>query len=316
MTFNRSAGLATNHENTRSTKDGFATNAHRDSTYSPQGSVKGVQNPYAFLNEAAYLARQRNISATQYPTPTNMASDKMSLGRQMVSGENDHDQSNQEKGIAARADASFTNGSFARQFSGAQLQNRGYNTPLSAQRFYPTPKEMTPNGFGGESAPSMRPFADHRLSGLDGAMDDLADLVVQTNVNDKRMSTESRPAEAPKATELEAEEPTASCFKPSGGKGKQKAANSPSKSSVNARDSNVSSPNPPSSPKKSGEQSPAKAKLEHVTNKFRRNNRKDDPRTMSPEDRMRRSDKWRQRFQALKRTELEEIEEHRRNTRN
>jgi hypothetical protein len=37
---------------------------------------------------------------------------------------------------------------------------------------------------------------------------------------------------------------------------------------------------------------------------------------MSPEDKMRRSEKWRQRFQVIKRTELEEIEEHRRNTRN
>jgi hypothetical protein len=36
---------------------------------------------------------------------------------------------------------------------------------------------------------------------------------------------------------------------------------------------------------------------------------------MSPDDKMRRSDKWRQRFQNLKKTELEEIEEHRRNTR-
>ncbi|KAF1915165.1 hypothetical protein BDU57DRAFT_548873 [Ampelomyces quisqualis] len=308
MTFNRSAGLTTNHENIRSSKDSFSANVHRDSPCSPQGSVKGIQNPYSVLNEAAYLARQRNISSVQYPNPTSNVSDKILLGRQMVSRENELDQSSQDKGIAARTDASFANGSFAPRFAGAQLQNRGYNTPLSAQRFYPTPKEMTPNGFGGESAPGMRPFADHRLSGLDGAMDDLADLVLETSVNEKRTSTESRP--------VEAEEPTASCFKPSGGKGKEKAATSPAKSSGNARDSNVSSPNPPGSPKKSEDHSPAKAKLEHVTNKFRRNNRKDDPRTMSPEDKMRRSDKWRQRFQALKKTELEEIETHRRSTRN
>jgi hypothetical protein len=36
---------------------------------------------------------------------------------------------------------------------------------------------------------------------------------------------------------------------------------------------------------------------------------------MSPEDKMERSKKWRDRFQVIKRTELEEIEKHRRNTR-
>jgi hypothetical protein len=114
--------------------------------------------------------------------------------------------------------------------------------------------------------------------------------------------------------EGEAEEVDASCFKSSAGKGKQKANPSPTKASGNGRDAGVSSPNPPSSPKKSGEHSPAKAKLEHVTNKFRRT-KKDDPRTMSPEDKMERSKKWRDRFQVIKRTELEEIEKHRRNTR-
>jgi hypothetical protein len=32
---------------------------------------------------------------------------------------------------------------------------------------------------------------------------------------------------------------------------------------------------------------------------------------MSPEDKKKRSDRWRQRFQQMKRTEIEEIEHHR-----
>jgi hypothetical protein len=194
------------------------------------------------------------------------------------------------------------------------LQNRNYGTPLSNQRFYPDPKKLSPDDFGKDSAPGIRPFADHRLSGLDGAMDDLADVVLETHVNDSRNFAAERSTATPVAAEAEVEEATASCFKSSNSKGKQKASVSPSKPTGTGRDTSMSSPNPPSSPKKSGEHSPAKAKLEQVTNKFRRT-RKDDPRTMSPEDKLKRSDTWRQRFRVIKKTELEEIEEHRRNTR-
>jgi hypothetical protein len=74
----------------------------------------------------------------------------------------------------------------------------------------------------------------------------------------------------------------------------------------------VSSPaNPPGSPKASGDISPAKARLDQVTNKFRRG-KKDDPRTMSPEEKKKRSEKWRQRFQYIKKTEAQEIEQYNR----
>ncbi|EAT77529.2 hypothetical protein SNOG_14986 [Parastagonospora nodorum SN15] len=319
MTFNRNTGQSTNYENVGSSKDSLPAKMYQDSSYSAQGGIKDVQNAYALLTEAAYVSRQRNVSSMQYPSPANPIAEGPATRRPatLFSGENEPSKAGQDKGIANRADAdaSKTNGGFGRQFSGAQIQNRDYGTPFSNQRFYPTPKEMSPNGSGGEAATSMRPFANHRLSGLDGAMDDLADIVLETHIDDQRAPANKRAADGPEVVEAEAEEATASCFKPSGGKGKQKALGSPPKSCGNGRSNGVSSPNPPSSPKKSGELSPAKAKLEQVTNKFRRN-RKDDPRTMSPEEKTRRSDKWRKRFQAIKREELEEIEEHRRNTRN
>ena len=56
--------------------------------------------------------------------------------------------------------------------------------------------------------------------------------------------------------------------------------------------------NTPGSPKKSGEHSPAKAKLEQVTNKFRR--RKKDVRNLSPEQKKERVKKWRERFGQLR----------------
>jgi hypothetical protein len=311
MTFNQNNTPTGAHENVRSSKESLVANLRRDSAYSPQGSIKDVPMSYARFDEAAYASRQRNFSGMQYPTPNALLPDRLVSGRQMafMSSENDPLKPAQGKGSAPSSE-----GDYPRQFSGAQIQNRGYGTPLSMQRFYPTPTELSPKGSGGDAAHTVRPFANHRLSGLDGAMDDLADLVLDTHVNDPRTSAGGRSTEAPMPVEGEAQEVDASCFKSSAGKGKQKANPSPTKASGNGRDAGVSSPNPPSSPKKSGEHSPAKAKLEHVTNKFRRT-KKDDPRTMSPEDKLERSKKWRDRFQVIKRMELEEIEKHRRNTR-
>jgi hypothetical protein len=316
MTFNRNASGGADYENLRSSRETLPASIQRESAYSPQGSVKGVQGSYALFNEATQTSRRRNVSSMQYPGSAGLFPHKMVAGREPVfsSNENETRKLLQDKGTAACTDTSFTNGSFARQFSGAQLQNRNYGTPLSNQRFYPDPKKLSPDDFGKDSAPGIRPFADHRLSGLDGAMDDLADVVLETHVNDSRNFAAERSTATPVAAEAEVEEATASCFKSSNSKGKQKASVSPSKPTGTGRDTSTSSPNPPSSPKKSGEHSPAKAKLEQVTNKFRRT-RKDDPRTMSPEDKLKRSDTWRQRFRVIKKTELEEIEEHRRNTR-
>jgi hypothetical protein len=146
-------------------------------------------------------------------------------------------------------------------------------------------------------------------------MDDLSEMINETHIDDRRLpavqNSQSQEAPAP----VEYEESNASCFLPSSSKGKQKATSSPTRNTGAEQDMVASSPvNPPSSPKKSGEQSPAKAKLEQVTNKFRRS-KKDDPRTMSPDERSARSKKWRERFQQLKRTEADEVEAYRRNSR-
>lgn len=138
-------------------------------------------------------------------------------------------------------------------------------------------------------------------------MDDLAEIASDTHIDTPRSSTGQRSADGPILAETE--EVSASCFKTSSSKGKHKVTHSPKKgSSTDTKMLTPSSTNAPSSPKKSGDLSPAKAKLEQVTNKFRRY-KKDDPRGMSPEERIRRSEKWRQRFQQLKRTEMEEVEE-------
>jgi len=316
MSFARNTGQAGHNENVRASTDNLSGNMRRDSACSPQGSAKDVPVSYALFNEAAYTSRQRSVPGIQYPNPGSQFSERLLPGRQIAfaPSENENGRPGQQKGTMSRVEAPMPNGGFSRQFSGAQLQNRGYGTPLSNQRFYPTPKELTPNGINGDTLPTMRPFADNRLSGLDGAMDDLADLVMETKVDDNRTVPARQSAEAPVPAQPEVEEETASCFK-SSSKSKQKAPASPAKSTAHTRDNSVSSPNPPSSPKKSGEHSPTKAKIEHVTNKFRRA-KKDDPRTMSAEDKTRRSEKWRQRFQVIKKTEIEEIEAHHRNTKN
>jgi hypothetical protein len=315
MTFNRNGLGSGGQENMRSTKGTLVTDARRDSAYSPQGSVRGGPVPYAMPSESIQEPRQRIASATNYiNTAVQFPDTGISGHRQFVfSGiENDMNKGMQDKGISSRAD-SFLNAMHTRQTFGEQLQNRGYGQPFTTQRIHPTPKELSAGGFRGDNVPPARPFADHRMSGLDGAMDDLAELVKETGIEERRSSADRRSTEAP--IPVQSEEVNASCFKSSGSKGKQKATSSPAKPTGATRDHATSSPaNALSSPKKSGEHSPAKAKLEQVTNKFRRV-KKDDPRAMSPDDRIKRSEKWRQRFQQLKRTEIEEIEEQRRNTR-
>lgn len=309
MNFNN-AGLPHNFENIRSAKETSLHSKHRDHSYGLRDSAKDVHNTF---NNQGYAPRERNVSSMQYPATAGLFPDRMVSGRafDFGSAENEQERSTLDKDSLVHAEPPHSNGSFARQFSGAQIQNRGYNTSFNNQRFYPTPKEISPGSYG--SGPtSMRPLAGHRMSGLDGAMDDLTGLVMETSVNESGPSAGRQSTEAPASANVETEEATASCFK---AKGKQKAPASPTKSSSNDRETGVSSPNPSSSPKKSGEHSPTKAKLEHVTNKFRRN-KKDDPRTMSPEDKVKRSEKWRARFQQIKRTELAEIEAHRKNSRN
>ncbi|KAI4695640.1 hypothetical protein J4E81_005966 [Alternaria sp. BMP 2799] len=314
MTFNHNNASGAQ-ENVRSAKGSIPDDMRRDSGYGQQGNVKDVPVQYMVRNEAMQIPN-RVASAAQYLNPPVMFPQRMTSGYRQVfpSIEDDASRGMQDKSMAFRVDT-MPNGGMSNQSFGNQIQNRSYSTALSMQRFYPTPKELSPSEIGGYGAPAPRHFANQRLSGLDGAMDDLSEMINDTQIEERRSSVavDSRSTEAPMSVEYE--ESNASCFGVSSSKGKQKAPSSPAKASDVERGTAASSPaNPPSSPKKSGEHSPAKAKLEQVTNKFRRS-KKDDPRTMSPDERQKRSDKWRQRFQQLKRTEIDEIEAHRRNSR-
>jgi hypothetical protein len=190
---------------------------------------------------------------------------------------------------------------FPRQVSGNQFSNRMYGNSSSMQRYFPSPKEIG-QGFGNPEAPgSARLSARQRFSGLDGAMDDLAGLAIEPRGND-------RAAAGPLETRLAEAETDASCFKSSSAKGKQ-ISSSPTRSTPGNNKDASSPAKVATSPKKAGEHSPAKAKLEHVTNKLRRP-RKDDPRTLSPEDKQKRTEKWRGRFRQIKAKEEREIREY------
>jgi hypothetical protein len=178
------------------------------------------------------------------------------------------------------------------------LSSRSNGTSVSMQRYYPTPKEYVPETYNGDMPPFARPATSQRLSGLDGAMDEFL------------AQPQARPHSQQPLIESVRD---GSCFRPSSSsKGKQRAYSPPRLDSEKGKESKVSSPIKVS-PKKVGEQhSPAKAKLEHVTNKFRRT-KKDDPRNMSPEEKREHSRKWRTRFQKIKVDELKEIDDYVRN---
>jgi hypothetical protein len=310
MTFNRSEAPVGSQENVRNSQGNEATSFRRDSAYSPQGTTRNAPVSYASSNDYIQNPRQHIDLSAKYPNPAGLYPERFSNGYRHVSqSSNSEKEMNKtlERGIAPRSDLQMMNNEFDRQFSGTQLTNRTNAVPLTMQRFYPVRKEVGPSG---NSMPANRPFANHRVSGLDGAMDDLADLVMETNI-DSRRSPDGRRAQPIVPTSIDTEETGASYFKPSGGRGKQKMASSPIKPTGPAQETAASSPvNTPSSPKKSGEVSPAKAKLEQVTNRFRRS-KKDDPRTMSSEEKVKRSDKWRKRFDQLKQIERSEIEAYR-----
>lgn len=160
-------------------------------------------------------------------------------------------------------------------------------TPLSLQRHYPGHKEYI-----SEVNPTMHIAparnADQRFSsGYDGAMDELAELMEPVNF-----------------AAVEPESKEASCFKSSSKVLKQKSSTSPAKLG--------------GSPKKPGEHSPAKARLEQIANKVRRGKQREyepkdkDPATMSGDEKKRWRENWRKRFRDIKNKEAEEIEQYKR----
>lgn len=314
MTFNRSEAPGGRQENVRANPSNGTISSRRDSAYSPQNANRNA--PVSFTSGVDFTQEPRQFSdpSIRYPNPTGLFPERVTNGYRAISSYPNPELDMKkvvEKGNATRSTLQVATNDFGRQFSGNQLANRTNTSPQIMQRFSPAHKEVGSSVFGGESMPAARPFANNRVSGLDGAMDELADLVMETSVEDCR-SPAGRPAQ-PTATptSVDSEEAGASCFRPSGGKGKQKMAVSLTKPTASATETSASSPaHAPCSPKKSGEHSPAKAKLEQVTNKFRRG-KKEDPRTMSSEEKVKRSEKWRNRFQYIKATEQKEIDEYR-----
>ncbi|KAF3043408.1 meiotic recombination [Didymella heteroderae] len=313
MTFNRSDAPVGSQENVRADPGNGTMTSRRDSAYSPQGIIRNAPASLPPGIEFTQEPRRLNDPIAKYPNPAGLFPERMSNGYRTVSYLNPEIETSKalEKGTAPRSALQVTNNGFSPQFSSNQLTDRTNASPQAMQRSYSIYKEAGPIPFGGNGMPAARPFANSRVSGLDGAMDDLADLVMGTSVEERR-SLVSRSAQSAAASmSADDEELGASCFKPSSGKGKQKVAASPTKPTASAPEPTASShANVPSSPKKSGEHSPAKAKLEQVTNKFRRG-KKEDPRGMSSEEKVKRSEKWRKRFQYIKDVEQEEIREYR-----
>ncbi|KAL1654646.1 meiotic recombination [Didymella pomorum] len=308
MIFNRSEAPMGSQENVRTNQGNGTMTSRRDPAYSPHGTIRNAPASLASGIGFTQQPRQFNDPTTRYPNPAGLFPERTSNGFQPLSYASTELEMGKilEKGTAPRSALQVTNNGFGRQFPGNQLTDRTNTNPQTIQCFPSAHKEAGPNTFGGNGAPAPRPFANNRVSGLDGAMDDLADLVMETSVED-RPSPVSRVAQSTAApVSVDVEEQGASCFKPSGGKGKQSMAALPTKPTASAPETIASSPaNVPSSPKKSGEHSPAKAKLEQVTNKFRRG-KKEDPRGLSSE-KVKRSEKWRKRFQYIKEVEQEEI---------
>jgi hypothetical protein len=152
------------------------------------------------------------------------------------------------------------------KFAGQQrvFHGRGESTP------------PTPQGENMKDAVGSGRRNDQRVSGLDGAMDDLAQMMGPVTITGANEDT----------TE-------ASCFRSSNKAGKQKTTSSPTKGLA--------------SPNKAGKQSsPAKAGLENALNRVRSHKPTDKEKAKWHED-------WRNKFRSIKEKERQEIAEYKRN---
>ncbi|PSN73193.1 hypothetical protein BS50DRAFT_542624 [Corynespora cassiicola Philippines] len=326
MSFNRGDGSIGTQENARSGKSRLmTTDVRKEFVSSPHGTALEATLPYMHRSEAPPDTRPRHSSATTFLSPME-PSDRAGTGFRHIgtsTAELDINEKHHDKGSLPRSVSSVAGTAYPRQISGNQLGSRFSGAPMAMQRYYPTVKDYSRQELSGEIQTYTRPLANHRLSGLDGAMDDLADLIVETGIVEQQPQTQVQTQTQTRSqTQMDAVslteqiEADASCFKPSSSKtkGKQKVTSPPAKSASAKSKEAVASPttSPPTSPKKSGEHSPAKAKLEKVTNRFR-HGRKDDPRRMSPAEKRERSQKWQARFKMIKQVEREEIDEYRSN---
>ncbi|KAF3000299.1 meiotic recombination [Curvularia kusanoi] len=312
LTPGRNEALVGGQENVRAGHNIGAVGSRRDNAYSASDINRNVP-AFPTGNDSTNGPRLINELSSKYSNPIGLFPENPSNGYRHPSLYPNSEQEMSkapEKGTAPRSSSQAAHDSFGRQFFGSQLANRTNASHQPMQRFYPHQKENGPNELRRSNMSAGGPFANNRVSGLDGAMDDLADLVIETSV-DSSQPHAGRANHPTTATSVEAEEPGASCFKTSGGKGKQKMSHSPIKTAMSAHDTTATSPTTTlNSPKKSGEHSPAKAKLEQVAHRFRRS-KKDDPRAMSAEEKVTRSERWKKRFDTLKQSEKAEIEEYR-----
>ncbi|KAL1599712.1 meiotic recombination [Paraconiothyrium brasiliense] len=321
MAFSRADAPVSSQENTRSARVNPAVDIPKDSIYTtPESPLV-----YTLSSDALQGQRMPNLTSNMYINSTGTL-DRVSPANQQTTlpfSENGLGGKDPEKGSMSRAETAKLGYTY-RQFSGNQLTNRTYGTPVSLQRYTcnQTVKDHGMAASGGDISSFARPMANQRVLGLDGAMDDLAEMVVDTHIT-RQPHQQPHPTNQPYAAEgqrpagvsgsLVSVEEDASCFRPSSSKGKQKITSSPTKSAMNERGDPAaqSSTNTPGSPTKSGEHSPAKAKLEQVTNKFRR--KKKDSRNLSPEQKKERAKKWRERFGQLRDEEAKNIQDYKQN---
>ncbi|OAG12830.1 uncharacterized protein CC84DRAFT_1227494 [Paraphaeosphaeria sporulosa] len=316
MTFNRPDALVSGQENNRSTRVDGTMDMRKESAYhTPESPFM-----YTISNNAAQDQRTRNLTPKIYTNSTSTF-DRVSPAYQQhafLSTENGMIIKESDRGSMSRAEA-MKLGHTHRQFAGIQLTNRTHGPPMPLQWNNLTPKDFGIAASGGGDSSFARPMANRRVSGFDGAMDDLAEMVVDTHITEQQQhqtpppnlsfaAGSHRQVAAPSSSASVEEE--ASCFRPSSGKGKQKMTSSPAKPGSDKRSDalGLSPTTTPDSPNKLGEHSPAKAKLEQVTNKFRR--KKKDTRNLSPEQKKERANKWRERFGQLREEDAKTIHDY------
>lgn len=323
MSFNRSDALVSGQENIQSARVNAPIDMRKESAYHTP------ESPFMFtlMNNVAQDQRTRSLTPNIYMNATGTFDRVTSaLSYQpaaLQSTENGLTTKESDRGSMSRAEV-MNLGHAYRQFSGNQLTNRTYGPPISLQRYDQPAKDFGMPSSGGGGSSFARPMANQRVSGLDGAMDDLAEMMGDSHMAEQHQHQHQVEEQnlfpaagghgqvgAPTSSASVEEE--ASCFRSSSRKGKQKMTSSPTKPELDDR-SDTPRPSPtntPGSPKKSGEHSPAKAKLEQVTNKFRR--RKKDVRNLSPEQKKERVKKWRERFGQLREEDAKMVHDYKQN---
>lgn len=267
------------------------------STLNPSGSIWGVSQSglpisYPFCHQSinAQKSRQHTSSVSTGGPLFSQRPEKLAQDQHTeVSSIDQNGHAHKTiKSHATQPEQTFSHIPRPKQFSRNQIRYSGKVTPLSLQRHYPGHKEYIPGTNPAIPIASARSGDQRFSSGYDGAIDELAELM-----------------EPVKFAAAEHSSVEASCFRSSSSRvSKQKTSTSPAKSS--------------GSPKKSGEHSPAKAKLEQIANKVRRGKQHEfepkdrDPAAMSGDKKKRWRDNWHKRFREIKNKEIEEIEQYKR----